>query len=30
LAVLLLSLVWVGVYPAPIIRLIESLTGGPT
>jgi NADH-quinone oxidoreductase subunit N len=27
LAALLLSLIWIGVYPGPIIRLIESLTG---
>jgi NADH-quinone oxidoreductase subunit N len=26
LAVLLLALVWIGVYPGPVIRLIESLT----
>jgi NADH-quinone oxidoreductase subunit N len=30
LAVLLLSLVWIGVYPGPVIQFIESLTGGPS
>jgi NADH-quinone oxidoreductase subunit N len=30
LAALLISLIWVGVYPGPVIRLIESLTGGST
>jgi hypothetical protein len=28
LALLLLALLWVGVYPGPIIRFIESLAGG--
>jgi NADH-quinone oxidoreductase subunit N len=30
LVVLLLLLIWIGVYPGPIIRLIEGFTGGPT
>jgi NADH-quinone oxidoreductase subunit N len=28
LALLLLALLWIGVYPGPIIRFIEGLTGG--
>ncbi len=30
LLVLLLLVIWVGVYPGPIITFIERLTGGPT